>query len=1077
MTFFPAFFRASAWYRIVLSVSMIAILLDASPMGAQQPSAQNNRTSKGKDFWITYMPNFHEVSTSRPSNSDSLSIYITCDVPTQGSITYRNRSGQTFTTGFQIANPNQVYSFGIPFRGFELESFNDNQNQNINYQSEVVAQQSFHVTAANDVTVYGLNQGFFTSDAFLALPTTSLGRDYMIMSYNSDGDGTRFNQMRPGNSTPSEFAIVATEDNTDVRIVPTAPTFRSRTANPITVRLNRGESYLVLADVTVQNGTADLTGSRVTATKPIGVFGGHQRAVIPFELKGPGRLELSTRDHLVEQLPGLETWGKSAFLTPYSRPTTGELGVGTDIYRILAAYDSTKVSINGSEVATLKAGTFYEGKLTEPSWVTSANQILVAQYKKTSSSQENQFDGDPFMMIIPTREQYDTSYRFINMQAFDNDLVNFGVPSRQVFTEHFVTVVIPTTAANTVRLDGNFVGANRFQPIVNSGVSFANIGVSGGVHTAKADSAFAIYVYGYGVLNSYGYIGGGQLRVIAPDRDAPRIIGRDTCFGFNGVVYDTLLTDSRIRSVEFQQTTLGNVTVQRDQFTPYADSVRFRVRLNNIYQDGSTTVVAQDSIGFVARRTIVVPGLTVGGEGQGNTGQPVVGNVTIETGRSRIFPITLTNFGVTTEATYITLEQSGGQGIGDARFYGDVRGNFISYSDPIRIATTSIVSLEKRLLLVALSPGQSTTANIQYDAFANGSVTIRLFSQTTASIQLLNSVIQSQVLCGTRDLTLLTITSGKDTTKPIVATTLNPCPTGDGKSLRTVSLVVQDPEPFPSGIRSVILGDNFVNCTLVLEPIINSLLVRGTLIIQNSRLDAIYSLRVVDSAGNERVLTDTIQGFTLQLVNTTRDTVGAFGAQAIASLVCTTLQYRNIGVKPFVIERWAPRGNVYFSLPVGQFPATIPRGGTRSFQVCFSPLEAKNYLDTLLVEQFCVQESILLSGMGIPLVRTENTRCNAEVRLTTSSAPLQYFMEQNFPNPASDFTTITIGVVEPMHATLTLYNALGMPIATLADALFPAGVVDVQLNVSQLESGLYFYELRSLNNVTKHVVKQLYVIR
>ncbi len=59
------------------------------------------------------------------------------------------------------------------------------------------------------------------------------------------------------------------------------------------------------------NDRTDLTGTKINSSQPIAVFSGHQRATIP----NPS--DLVSRDHLVEELPPIPTWGGSAFVTPY----------------------------------------------------------------------------------------------------------------------------------------------------------------------------------------------------------------------------------------------------------------------------------------------------------------------------------------------------------------------------------------------------------------------------------------------------------------------------------------------------------------------------------------------------------------------------------------------------------------------------------------------------------------------------------------------------------------------------------------------------------------------------------------
>jgi hypothetical protein len=420
--------------------SSLFLVLAASPAFSQPASSRNDalRSSKGKDFYLTFMPNFHDPAMALSGGArDSLFIFITCDKPTSGRISYRTITGAERSAAFVLTDPTQIYTFGTGFAEVELQGFNAGGLANPASQLERIAPQSFRVEANDDVTVYALNQARYTSDAWLVLPVPALSREYCVMAYNSDASGLSFSEARPDRDTPSQFAVVATENNTEITILPSVPTFPRASTEAQVRLLNRGDVYLVQADPRQLRGAGDLTGSRVLSTKPVAVFGGHQRTVLPVQLRNT---TLTSRDCLVEQIPGVNTWGKSVFLVPHVQPSF-QAPAGTDLYRVLAAYNGTQVFRNGTPLATLNAGEYYEGPLTEPAWITASDQILVAQYKKSSNPVGNGVNqvGDPFMMIIPTAEQYDKSYRFINVQVRDQAL-----QSGQVFSEHYVTIVIPT---------------------------------------------------------------------------------------------------------------------------------------------------------------------------------------------------------------------------------------------------------------------------------------------------------------------------------------------------------------------------------------------------------------------------------------------------------------------------------------------------------------------------------------------------------------------------------------------------------------------------------------------------------
>jgi hypothetical protein len=263
---------------------------------------------------------------------------------------------------------------------------------------------------------------------------------------------------------------------------------------------------------------------------------------------------------------------------------------------------------------------------------------------------------------------------------------------------------------------------------------------------------------------------------------------------------------------------------------------------------------------------------------------------------------------------------------------------------------------------------------------------------------------------------------------------------------------------------------------LQIEPITNSLDVRARLSILNPRRDAVYTLQVIDSAGNERILRDVIQGFTIELQRGSLESAppGVFGGVEITKLECRTLLYRNVGTLPFVINRIAPRRNVWFSLPESQFPITIAPNESRPLTVCFAPLQQQSFRDTLVLDAFCVQDIVPLSGEGIPLVRVSASRCATEIVLTTNTAPLNYFMEQNYPNPASGLTTIMLGLNQTSSVRLNIYNALGVLIDTPFQGTLEKGIHEVNVDISSLETGVYFYETITSQG---HQVRRLNVVR
>ncbi len=75
--------------------------------------------------------------------------------------------------------------------------------------------------------------------------------------------------------------------------------------------------------------------------------------------------------------------------------------------------------------------------------------------------------------------------------------------------------------------------------------------------------------------------------------------------------------------------------------------------------------------------------------------------------------------------------------------------------------------------------------------------------------------------------------------------------------------------------------------------------------------------------------------------------------------------------------------------------------------------------------------------------------------------PTVFSLEQNFPNPFNPSTVIRYALAVAGNVTLNVYNALGEKVAGLVNGLMPAGNHTVQFDASNLNSGLYIYEIRS----------------
>ncbi|HMG75196.1 MAG TPA: PKD domain-containing protein [Pyrinomonadaceae bacterium] len=404
--------------------------------------------NQGTNFWLMFPHDYFDgygLALQR--------LYISSRVDTSGTVTIPG-AGFNFTQNFTVQT-NTIATVQLPFVQV--------------YESDVIQDKGIHVTSQQPVTIYGLNQRVFTSDAFLGLPVNTLGTDHFVLTYSNMGF-----------SPTSEVGMVATENATTVTITPSATSGSRAAGVPYNVTLNQGQTYLL--QNTVPTTAGDLTGSRVSSNKPIAVFAGHAAATIPAEAG-------CCADHLVEQLPPTNVWGKRFATIPIATRTKG------DFFRFIAAEDATAIYLNGNLAATLNRGQWVEKIIKEPTEIIATAPIMVAQYS-TSVFYDPPTTGkaDPFEMIIPPYSQ------FLNHYTISTPGTGFQI--------NYANVVAPTASLGSITLDGTPISASSFAPIGVSGYSGAQIPITVGMHNLDGPASFGVFVYGFNQDEGYGYPGG-----------------------------------------------------------------------------------------------------------------------------------------------------------------------------------------------------------------------------------------------------------------------------------------------------------------------------------------------------------------------------------------------------------------------------------------------------------------------------------------------------------------------------------------------------------------------------------------
>lgn len=441
-------------------------------------------------------------------------------------VTVRVDGGRFNMPVVRTVQPNSVEVMRLPW----VSELSQNQMQccpNLPNQGPACAVRSarvqngaYHVVSDAPIAIYQFNpleyhlgnRFSFTNDASLLLPQNVLGRQYLAMSYVTEGppiglpnDRCLTTALRGG-----FVSVVGTHTmgTNRVRVTTTGTMWDPRNVMQMlpvgtyTFDLARGEVLQLVA----QGLNQDITGTYIDADLPVAVFSGHECAAVP--------IERPACDHLEEQLFPMQTWGRVYSVSPVKYFNDLE----PSVIRVMAQRDGVTLSFDGiaappSCARTLMRGQFCEFASGEGFTVTGSAPISVAQYLRgLGDSMECQCagntcpdsprcNGDPSLVLEVPRDQYRTNYRFLTPESY---------------SQSFVNIIAPEGA--DLDLDGNpVVGAVSIP--TGTGWTTRIVSVRPGSHNVRAvdnTTRFGIKVWGIAPYTSYAYPGGLDLRPIAP---------------------------------------------------------------------------------------------------------------------------------------------------------------------------------------------------------------------------------------------------------------------------------------------------------------------------------------------------------------------------------------------------------------------------------------------------------------------------------------------------------------------------------------------------------------------------------
>ncbi|MCE5299912.1 MAG: hypothetical protein LLG37_03435 [Spirochaetia bacterium] len=401
--------------------------------------------NRGREFWLAMPPGF---------------------IP--GSVTKQLLITSAVNTTVNIVIPEIFYNQNFSVIAGAITTVNLWSDSDVRL-NDAVTGLGIHVSAPDDVIVYGICTDETRSDGYLGIPVTSLGTNYIVSSYTNSAL-----EYPMG----TQFVVVGAYDGTTVTINPSVTCISAgatRTAGvAYTVVLNEGQTYLLQNN----NGAGyDLTGTFIDSDKPVAVFGSHVCANVPVD-----RLWC---DFLVEQLAPSTSWGKDFIIIPSAGRTGG------DIYRVTAAEDNTNVYLDGANLVSLNRGYYGEVIISGAGNLTADKRVQLMQYANGTDYDGN--TGDPFMMTVQPVEQYLSDY-------------TIGEPAG--FTDNYLNIAAPASAVGIAAVDGTPIAAGSWIAVGTSGYYATRVLVDAGTHYITSPDPVGVTVYGFGYRDAYGYPGG-----------------------------------------------------------------------------------------------------------------------------------------------------------------------------------------------------------------------------------------------------------------------------------------------------------------------------------------------------------------------------------------------------------------------------------------------------------------------------------------------------------------------------------------------------------------------------------------
>lgn len=307
--------------------------------------------------------------------------------------------------------------------------------------------------------------GDLSLETFLAFPVSSLGSEYYAVAWCEE------------NAT-CKIGMVATEDNTWVEITETTPGMFALDSN--TFKLQK-------YDVVVLESKIDPTGTRITGNASIVVYGGATTSNVGYDN--------TTSNHLIEQLPPVNAWGKMyvVFSSPFNRDGS--------VIRILKQNDvPTHLEISGRPRVEMQ-DTWYQTRVLykESLFISATKSILVCGFS-FGGRVDDEIVSYPSMMVYQPVEQFITNAK---LHAFT------GADYKSVY----ITAVHHSDNNNTGCVPDPRAIYSAY--VVDSKWRITTIEIESGLSMCTFPPSIGVYIHGRGIIGDVSHTAMTDLNMIS----------------------------------------------------------------------------------------------------------------------------------------------------------------------------------------------------------------------------------------------------------------------------------------------------------------------------------------------------------------------------------------------------------------------------------------------------------------------------------------------------------------------------------------------------------------------------------